>query len=110
MGGFREVGRSCLYLQTPNSRVLLDCGVNVAGGDDKNSYPFLNVPEFTLDSLDAVIITHAHLDHSGFLPYLYHYGYDGPVYCTAPTRDLMTLLQLDHIDIAHREDEPSPST
>jgi len=108
MGGFREVGRSCLYLQTPNSRVLLDCGVNVAGGDDKNSYPFLNVPEFTLDSLDAVIITHAHLDHSGFLPYLYHYGYDGPVYCTAPTRDLMTLLQLDHIDIAHREDEPLP--
>ncbi|AAB85692.1 MULTISPECIES: beta-CASP ribonuclease aCPSF1 [Methanothermobacter] len=108
MGGFREVGRSCLYLQTPNSRVLLDCGVNVAGGDDKNSYPYLNVPEFTLDSLDAVIITHAHLDHSGFLPYLYHYGYDGPVYCTAPTRDLMTLLQLDHIDIAHREDEPLP--
>ena len=108
MGGFREVGRSCLYLQTPNSRVLLDCGVNVAGGDDRNSYPYLNVPEFTLDSLDAVIITHAHLDHSGFLPYLYHYGYDGPVYCTAPTRDLMTLLQLDHIDIAHREDEPLP--
>ena len=108
MGGFREVGRSCLYLQTPNSRVLLDCGVNVAGGDDKNSYPYLNVPEFTLDSLDAVIITHAHLDHSAFLPYLYHYGYDGPVYCTAPTRDLMTLLQLDHIDIAHREDEPLP--
>lgn len=108
MGGFREVGRSCLFLQTPNSRVLLDCGVNVAGGDDKSSYPFLNVPEFVLDDLDAVIISHAHLDHSGFLPYLYHYGYEGPVYCTTPTRDLMTLLQLDHIDIAHREDEPLP--
>ncbi len=108
LGGFREVGRSCQFLQTPNSRVLLDCGVNVAGGDEKGSYPFLNVPEFILGDLDAVIITHAHLDHCGFLPYLYHYGYEGPVYCTTPTRDLMTLLQLDHIDIAHREDAPLP--
>ncbi|MDI6644662.1 MAG: beta-CASP ribonuclease aCPSF1 [Methanobacteriaceae archaeon] len=108
LGGFREVGRSCLFLQTPNSKVLLDCGVNVAGTDEKSAYPYLNVPEFALDDLDAVIISHAHLDHSGFLPYLYHYGYEGPVYCTTPTRDLMTLLQLDHIDIAHREDNPLP--
>jgi uncharacterized protein len=108
LGGFREVGRSSLFMQTPNSKILLDCGVNVAGTDDKSSYPYLNVPEFILDDLDAVIISHAHLDHSGFLPYLYHYGYEGPVYCTTPTRDLMTLLQLDHIDIAHREDNPLP--
>lgn len=107
MGGFREVGRSCMLLQTPNSRVLLDCGVNVAG-DEKNAYPFLNVPEFSLADLDAVVISHAHLDHTGFLPYLYHYGYEGPIYCTTPTRDLMTLLQMDHIDIAHREDDPLP--
>lgn len=108
MGGFKEVGRSSMLLQTPNSRVLLDCGVNVAATDDKNAYPYLNVPEFSIDELDAVIISHAHLDHCGFLPYLYHYGYDGPVYCTTPTRDLMTLLQLDYIDIAHREDKPLP--
>ncbi|MBZ9571416.1 beta-CASP ribonuclease aCPSF1 [Methanobrevibacter sp. TMH8] len=107
MGGFREVGRSCMLLQTPNSRVLLDCGVNVAG-DEKNAYPFLNVPEFSLADLDAVVVSHAHLDHTGFLPYLYHYGYEGPIYCTTPTRDLMTLLQMDHIDIAHREDDPLP--
>ena len=108
LGGFREVGRSSLFMQTPNSKILLDCGVNVAGSDDKSSYPYLNVPEFVLDDLDAVIVSHSHLDHSGFLPYLYHYGYEGPVYCTTPTRDLMTLLQLDHIDIAHREDNPLP--
>ncbi len=108
LGGFREVGRSSLFMQTSNSKILLDCGVNVAGKDDKSSYPYLNVPEFVLDDLDAVIISHAHLDHSGFLPYLYHYGYEGPVYCTTPTRDLMTLLQMDHIDIAHREDSPLP--
>lgn len=108
LGGFREVGRSCLFLQTPNSKVILDCGVNVAGIDEKTSYPFLNVPEFNLQDLDAVIITHAHLDHTGFVPYLYHYGYTGPTYCTTPTRDMMTLLQQDHIDISHREDDPLP--
>ncbi len=108
MGGFKEVGRSCMLLQTPNSRVLLDCGVNVAGQDDKTSFPMLGVPEFSIQDLDAVVISHAHLDHCGFIPYLYHYGYEGPVYCTSATRDLMTLLQLDYIDIAHRENNPLP--
>lgn len=108
LGGFREVGRSCLFLQTPNSKVILDCGVNVAGIDEKTAFPYLNVPEFNLSTLDAVIVTHAHLDHTGFVPYLYHYGYEGPTYCTTPTRDMMTLLQQDHIDISHREDKPLP--
>ncbi|MDO5850025.1 MAG: beta-CASP ribonuclease aCPSF1 [Methanobacteriaceae archaeon] len=108
MGGFKEVGRSCMLLQTPNSRVLLDCGVNVAGKDEKSSFPMLGVPEFSIQDLDAVVVSHAHLDHCGFIPYLYHYGYEGPVYCTTATRDLMTLLQLDYIDIAHREDNPLP--
>ncbi|MCQ2737917.1 MAG: beta-CASP ribonuclease aCPSF1 [archaeon] len=108
MGGFKEVGRSCMLLQTPNSRVLLDCGVNVAGQDEKSSFPMLGVPEFSIQDLDAVVVSHAHLDHCGFIPYLYHYGYEGPVYCTTATRDLMTLLQLDYIDIAHREDNPLP--
>lgn len=108
MGGFKEVGRSCMLLQTPNSRVLLDCGVNVAGQDDKASFPMLGVPEFSIQDLDAVVVSHAHLDHCGFIPYLYHYGYEGPVYCTSATRDLMTLLQLDYIDIAHRENNTLP--
>ena len=108
MGGFKEVGRSCMLLQTPNSRILLDCGVNVAGQDEKSSFPMLGVPEFSIQDLDAVVVSHAHLDHCGFIPYLYHYGYEGPVYSTSATRDLMTLLQLDYIDIAHREDNPLP--
>ena len=108
MGGFKEVGRSSMLLQTPNSRVLLDCGVNVAAPDNKTAFPYLTAPEFSIEELDAVIISHAHLDHCGFVPYLYHYGYEGPVYCTTPTRDLTTLLQLDHIDIAQREGNPLP--
>jgi hypothetical protein len=103
LGGFREVGRSCILLQTPDSQVLIDCGVNIASEDF--AYPHLEAPEFNPKNLDAVIISHAHLDHCGFLPYLFKYGYDGPVYCTEPTRDIMTMLQLDYIDIAEKENK-----
>ncbi|MBU0980076.1 MAG: beta-CASP ribonuclease aCPSF1 [Nanoarchaeota archaeon] len=101
LGGGRQVGRSCIFLQTPESRVLIDCGINPATKDD--AYPFLEAPEFDINELDAVIITHAHLDHSGFVPYLFKFGYRGPVYCTLPTRDVMSLLQLDMIKIARHE-------
>ncbi len=101
LGGFREVGRSCMLLQTPQSKVMMDCGVNVASED--YGFPHLEVPEFNIDELDAVIITHSHLDHCGFLPYLFKFGYKGPIYCTEPTRDVMTLLQLDYIDVAQKE-------
>jgi len=101
LGGARQVGRSCLFLQTPESRVLLDCGINIAS--DKEAYPYLEAPEFSLKDLDAVIVSHCHLDHSGFVPWLFKMGYRGPVYCTAPTRDIMALLHLDLIKIAKND-------
>jgi hypothetical protein len=102
LGGGRQVGRSCLLLQTPNSKILLDCGVDVSSsGQDK--FPYFNVPEFDISQLDAVIITHAHLDHTGLLPYLYKMGYKGPVYMTAPTRDIAALLALDFIGVAYKQ-------
>lgn len=104
LGGAREVGRSCFLLQTPESNVLIDCGINVAAtGMDR--FPDLRAMKIETEILDAVIISHAHLDHCGFLPYLYKYGYKGPVYCTEPTRDLMALLQLDAVEISERDDE-----
>lgn len=103
LGGFREVGRSCLLLQTPESQVMIDCGINIASDD--YAFPHLEAPEFNPKRLDAVIISHAHLDHCGFLPYLFKYGYEGPVYCTEPTRDIMTLMQLDYVDIAEKENK-----
>jgi len=102
LGGGRQVGRSCLYLQTPESRVLLDCGVDVASSDQE-AYPLLEAPEFNIQDLDAVIVSHSHLDHSGFVPYLFKYGYKGPVYCTEPTRDVMALLTLDYVKIMRSE-------
>lgn len=102
LGGGRQVGRSCLLLQTPESRVLLDCGIDVAANED-NSYPYLESPDFKIDELDAVIVTHSHVDHSGLIPLLYKYGFKGPVYCTEPTRDVMALLQLDMVKIMRAE-------
>jgi len=101
LGSGRQVGRSCLLLQTPESRVLLDCGVDVAS--DKHPYPYLEAPEFNIQDLDAVIVSHAHVDHTGFLPYLFKYGYRGPVYCTEPTRDVMSLMLLDFVKIQRSE-------
>jgi len=102
LGGARQVGRSCILLQTPNSKVLLDCGIDVAAqGSDK--FPFFNISEFDISQLDAVIISHAHLDHVGLLPYLYKMGYKGPVYMTPPSRDISALLALDFIGVAYKQ-------
>lgn len=106
LGGFREVGRSCILLETPDTKILLDCGLNAS--DKNEEAPYLDVLRFPLNELDAVIIGHAHIDHCGFLPYLFKAGYDGPVYCTEPTRDLMALLQFDLIDVAVKSGREPP--
>jgi KH/beta-lactamase-domain protein len=103
LGSSRQVGRSAILVKTRESHILLDCGINPGSRRPIQAYPRLDVEEFNLQKLDAVIITHAHLDHCGFLPYLYKYGYDGPVYCSEPTASLMTLLQSDFIDVTHME-------
>ncbi len=102
LGSGREVGRSCLLLQTPNSKILLDCGINIAASGDEK-FPYFNVPEFNINELDAVVISHAHLDHVGLLPYLYKMGYRGPTYMTLPSRDLAALTSLDFIGVAYKQ-------
>ena len=103
LGGFRGVGRSAILVQTRESHVLLDCGINPGSRTPLEAFPRLDAPQFDLDLLDAVIISHSHLDHCGFLPFLFKYGYDGPVYCSAPTSSLMTLLQLDYLDVLSKQ-------
>jgi uncharacterized protein len=102
LGGGRQVGRSCFLLQTPNSRVLIDCGIDVSS-NGREQFPYLDAPELDLESIDAVVVSHAHLDHSGLLPYLYRMGYKGPVYLTPPTRDISALLALDFIGVAYKQ-------
>ncbi len=107
LGCCREVGRASFIVSTPETRVLVDCG-DKPGSDD---VPYLQVPEALgsgANSLDAVVLTHAHLDHSALIPLLFKYGYDGPIYCTEPTRDLMGLLTLDYLDVASKEGRTPP--
>ncbi len=106
LGGFREVGRSCILMQTRDSNILLDVGLNV--GNKKDPFPNFDIPEFSIRDLDAVIVSHAHLDHCGMVPFLFKYGYKGPVYCTLPTRNLSTMLQLDFVQICEKEGTPGP--
>jgi KH/beta-lactamase-domain protein len=103
LGGVQEVGRSAFLIQTRESNVLLDCGTNPGSSRPFEAFPRFDNPAFEVDSLDAVIISHAHLDHCGLVPFLYKYGYDGPIYCSAPTSSLMTLLQLDYLDVASKQ-------
>ncbi len=103
LGAFQEVGRSCLLVETAESKVLLDCGIHPGSRNAWDAYPRLDWADVSPRDIDAIVISHAHLDHMGFLPAMYKYGYDGPVYCTEPTLPLMTLLQNDFVKIAQIE-------
>ncbi len=110
LGGYREVGRSSLLLETPHSKIILDCGLSPepaikgleanAGSDINKAFPYLDSANLSINELDAVVLTHAHMDHIGFVPYLFKFGYEGPVYCTPPTRDMAALLLNDYIKLS----------
>lgn len=108
LGGFQEVGRSSILVETASSKVLLDCGVKPGAVSSLDEFPRLDTLDFDLQELDAVIISHAHLDHVGFLPFLFKYGYRGPVYMTRPTFELMALLQSDYLDVTEKGGKKPP--
>src|SRR3989338_2399818 len=85
------------------AKILFDCGL-VQGekiGDPKNHEPFL----YDLKSIDALFISHAHIDHTGRIPKLVKDGYRGPIYSTAPTKDIAKLLLSDSLGILAKESE-----
>jgi KH/beta-lactamase-domain protein len=99
LGGAREVGRSCLLVETNYSNILIDCGIK-AGIFNENGYPLLKYID--ISSLDAIVVSHAHLDHVGFIPMLYEIGFDGPIYMTEPTLELYTLLMTDFLEVMQK--------
>lgn len=106
LGCCREVGRAAFLLSTPESKILIDCGEKPG---TNNGTPYLYIPEINpINQLDAVVLTHAHLDHCALIPLLFKYGYDGPVYGTPPTRDLSAMLQLDYLDVMNKEENRVP--
>lgn len=102
LGGFREVGRSCMLLETEHTKVMLDGGMNHSNDDP---LPYIDALGYPVSDIDVVVLSHAHSDHSVMLPYLYRLGYSGPIYCTEPTRDLSTLLQFDFLDVSLSQDK-----
>lgn len=108
LGAFGEVGRSAILVDTGESKVLLDAGIKAEANTITEEFPAFHALDFPLEELDAVIIGHAHMDHQGALPYLFKYGYRGPVYMTPPSRDLMVLTQKDYIDLKQKLGEVPP--
>jgi uncharacterized protein len=98
LGGFAEIGRSSMLLTTDESKILLDCGINMLGSDSLNILPRFDIVGLDVNEIDAIVLSHAHFDHTGFLPSLFKYGYRGPVYCSEPTLPLMNLLHEKYIN------------
>lgn len=92
-GAAREVTGSCHLLEVNGSRVLLDCGM-IQGGKERHERNRANFP-FDPRSIDCVVLSHAHIDHSGRLPLLVKRGFSGPIYATEPTVSLCTILLAD---------------
>jgi metallo-beta-lactamase family protein len=105
LGAAQQVTGSCYLLETPAlGRVLLDCGLHQGGDFDGDmSMPLAFAPE----SIDAVILSHAHLDHSGMLPVLAHQGFVGPIYCTKATAGLLRIMLNDSAGLYEKDLEYS---
>lgn len=102
-GAAGEVTGSCHLIETDNLRFLVDCGMFQGGreADIKNR----QFPVFSIRDLDFVLLTHAHIDHSGMLPRLAALGFDGPIYCTHATQELLEVMLLDSAHIQEKEAE-----
>jgi len=105
LGGATTVTGSQFLLDTGRAKVLIDCGMFQGSPNEsvRNRVPFAFKPS----ELDAVVLTHAHLDHCGLLPVLVREGFGGPIHCTAGTAELARLVMLDsgklHEQFAKRE-------
>jgi metallo-beta-lactamase family protein len=103
LGATDGVTGSCYLLQTERATILLECGMFQGGreADEANQEPF----DFSIDTLDAVVLSHAHLDHSGRLPKLVSEGFQKAVYMTIPTRDLLEIMLKDSASLQERDAE-----
>ncbi len=99
-GAYDEVGRSSILIKNQTSSVMLDCGVKIFPRRmKKRSEPPIGITEEIIESLDAIILSHAHLDHSGYIPALVKRGFHGKIYMTEPTKELVQILWKDHVKI-----------
>jgi metallo-beta-lactamase family protein len=95
-GAAKQVTGSMHLLQSGNYRILIDCGLDYEKDTYQEENQYFN---FDPSSIDVVILTHAHIDHSGNLPTLVRMGFNGQILCTPPTADLTELLLMDSVNI-----------
>jgi len=95
-GAAGEVGRSCIMISSGKTSILLDAGVKL-GSDDQ--YP--KISDEQLKKIDGIVISHAHLDHCGYLPHIYSAGYRNKTYVTKPTSELANVLINDYMHISN---------
>ena len=100
LGAAREVTGSCTLLEAAGHLLMIDCGME----QGKDVYQNVEWPVAPA-RLDALLLTHAHIDHSGRVPYLYKNGYRGPIYATDATTDLCSIMLQDSAHIQEQEAE-----
>ena len=98
-GAAEEVGRSCMLVESEHTKILLDAGIKLG---KQIEYP--KIPQHILKSIDGIVLSHTHLDHSGYLPHLFSMGYSGKVYATKPTIELTNVMVSDYLDISQPKD------
>ena len=93
LGGASTVTGSKFLLTTARARVLIDCGMFQGSPNEtvRNRVPL----GFDPSTLDTILVTHAHLDHCGYLPVVVKEGYAGPIYLTTATAELVEIVLLD---------------
>eukprot|EP00057_Strongylocentrotus_purpuratus_P024787 XP_011679261.1 PREDICTED: uncharacterized protein LOC763955 [Strongylocentrotus purpuratus] len=99
IGAGQDVGRSCILLTIGSKNIMLDCGMHMGFNDERRfpDFSYINKNGRLTDHLDAVIISHFHLDHCGALPHMSEIvGYDGPIYMTQPTKAICPILLEDY--------------
>ena len=105
LGAAGEVTGSCTLVEVGDLRFLVDCGMFQGGPEARTKN--LNALNFGFDvrKIDFVLLTHAHIDHSGLLPRLVMLGYRGPIYATPASIDLLEVLLPDSAHIQEKESE-----
>mgnify|MGYP001008488692 CR=1 FL=1 len=110
LGAIQQVTGSCYLIETYDKKnILLECGMQQGGdnekNDDDNGNESRSAFTFNPETIDAVVISHAHIDHSGMLPRLVSEGFRGPIYATDASCELMELMLLDSAHIQEKDAE-----
>jgi metallo-beta-lactamase family protein len=103
VGAAREVTGSCHIVRAAGKTIVLDCGL-FQGKRNESHEKNLQLP-VPIDEIDAVVLSHAHIDHAGRLPFLIRQGYNGPIWCTPATRDLCAVMLADSAQIQEKDAE-----